>query len=892
MEPMSKSITTHDAQDEETFDRLAITQFALASATSTSKVVVRDWSVRLVRVGAFVIILFQLVYLIIALHTPSVVVTRPVLALHLFNILAGFVGLGCTMARREWLTKLWPVVAFAMCATVVVGMMIISIVAGEQFQFYVALLLFAVGTGALLPWGPIWQSSFCIVVLGAFAAGFGGAHNYLDAYRWLGLVTAIGISLLTTTLGDRFRRALLQQLTKLHESEERLRASEETFRSLSASSPVGIYQMDAFGNAIYANQRLEEIYGVPFEKLRGDGWLRSVHPDDREMVKKGVAAMLGGSETVLEFRSVTPDGVIRWVAGRAARIPSLAGRQAVFVGTVDDITDRKLAEKELARSRDAALAASQAKSEFLSSMSHEIRTPMNAILGMAELLDDTPLEPEQKKFLGVMRSNGSALLTLINDILDLAKVEAGRLMLEQTNFDLRAIVEKTVETLGVRAHAKGLELVCQVGQDVPSALVGDPLRLNQILVNLVGNALKFTETGEVIVSVEREPSERDDITLHFSISDTGIGIPCDKIGMLFSNFTQVDSSTTRRYGGTGLGLAIVKRLVDLMGGRIWVDSEPGHGSVFHFTLHYAEAHDTPTIDTPHLRGRLNGVRVLVVDDNAANRMILRKVLERSGAEVSEAMSGEEGLAACAQAQCVGKPYRLILLDCRMPGMDGFEVLQRLRQEHELLPAIMMLTSDDLQIQLARAKDIGLAGYLVKPVKRDDLLDAIFRTLVGKKESNGVARSTMVPLAFQPLVEGGSLRILLAEDSPDNRLLVRTFLKRTGYQLDETTDGAEAFVRFKSTKYDIVLMDVQMPRMDGLAATRLIRDFERETNAAPSRIIALTASALVEDVQRCLEAGADMHLAKPVSKAALLSTIKLLTSASSEPHRIGVGETST
>jgi CheY-like chemotaxis protein len=330
----------------------------------------------------------------------------------------------------------------------------------------------------------------------------------------------------------------------------------------------------------------------------------------------------------------------------------------------------------------------------------------------------------------------------------------------------------------------------------------------------------------------------------------------------------------------------------LMGGRIWVDSEPGHGSVFHFTLHFAEAYGTPTIDTPHSQGGLNGVRVLVVDDNAANRMILREVLERSGAEVSEAMSGEEGLAACAQAQCVGKPYRLILLDCRMPGMDGFEVLQRLKQEHELPPAIMMLTSDDLQIQLARAKDIGLAGYLVKPVKRNDLLDAIFRTLAGKTESNGVARSTMVPLAFQPLVEGGSLRILLAEDSPDNRLLVRTFLKRTGYQLDETTDGAEAFVRFKSTKYDIVLMDVQMPRMDGLAATRLIRDFERETNAAPSRIIALTASALVEDVQRCLEAGADMHLAKPVSKEALLSTIKLLTSAPSEPHHNGIGETST
>ena len=875
---MSKSIT-HSADGGETFDRLAITQFAFASTSTDGEVVARDWSVLLVRVGAIVIILFQLVYLFLALHTPSVVVTRRVLALHLLNILAGFVGLGCTTVRQEWLAKHWHVVAFAMCATVVLGMMTISMVAREQFQFYIALLLFAMGTGALLPWGPIWQAGFCIVVLCAFAAGFGGAHNYLEAYRWLGLLTAVGISLLTTTLGDRFRRALLRQLKRLREREEQLRSSEEIFRSLSASSPVGIYQMDARGNATYGNKRLEEIYGVPFEKLRGDGWLRSVHPDDREMVKKGVTAMLEGSEEVLEFRSVTPEGVNHWVAGRAARIPLPAGHQAAFVGTVDDITERKLAETELARSRDAAvvareeaIAASRAKSEFLSSMSHEIRTPMNAVLGMAELLTETELDSEQRHYLEVLSSNGASLLELINSILDLAKIESGRLEIEHTEFDLTDLIDTTIATFGTRAHSRGLELAARIAPGVPEHLLGDPLRLRQVLVNLIGNALKFTELGEVVLAVEENPEAKEKGTLRFIVSDTGIGIPADKIDSIFSSFTQVDSSTTRKYGGTGLGLAIVKRLVTLMGGQIWVESEQHKGSKFIFTANFGLA--SKTIKATH-RGLpdLAGFSVLIVDDNATNREIAHEMVASLGAEVIEAESGVEALAAIQQAREWGRRFKMILLDMRMPGMDGLEVATRIRQApHDDAPFILMLSSDDLTPQLSRLREAKLDAYLVKPITRRELFETMSRVLAGTITPDRLKSAKAVALD-QTSLEVPGARILVAEDSPDNRLLISAYLRNTACQLDFTEDGQTAFEKFTQNHYDLVLMDIQMPVMDGYAATRAIRTWEREHGAPHTNIIALTASVLDEEVGKSHAAGCDAHVAKPVKKAELLTVVR-------------------
>ena len=354
-------------------------------------------------------------------------------------------------------------------------------------------------------------------------------------------------------------------------------------------------------------------------------------------------------------------------------------------------------QSELIGTREAALAASRSKSEFLSSMSHEIRTPMNAILGMAELLEETALNPDQKKFLAIMRNNGDALLALINDILDLAKVEAGRLTIERVDFDLEALTDKVVETLGVRAHAKGLELAVHLMPDVPRQLVGDPLRLRQILINLIGNAIKFTETGRVLLSVERDSAGAPGALL-FTVADTGIGIAKDKLDAVFANFTQADSSTTRRYGGSGLGLAIAKRLVGLMEGRIWVESELGAGSAFRFTARFGISDAPRAVESATVALMLRGTRALVVDDNATNRLILCEMLTSRGAEVSEAEDGPQGLALLERARQSGRRFKLLLLDCRMPGMDGFQMAERIKAAgYDGLP-LLMLTSDDLKIE--------------------------------------------------------------------------------------------------------------------------------------------------------------------------------------------------
>jgi len=686
-------------------------------------------------------------------------------------------------------------------------------------------------------------------------------------------------------------------------AEEDLKRSREQFELAVRGSNDGIWDWDLRTNELYLSPKWKEQLGYAENELPNEfaTFESLLHPEDKPSVFEFVQEYLNGKvgQYRLEFRMLHKAGHVRWILARGEAVRDASGTPIRMAGSHSDITERKLAEETLARfasdlelknsQLDTALAgaeaASRAKGEFLANMSHEIRTPMNGVIGMTSLLLDTDLTEVQRHYAGTIKSSGESLLGLINDILDFSKIEAGMLDLEILDFDLESLLDDFTSAMAFKAHDKGLELLCAADLDVPTLLSGDPGRLRQILTNLTGNAVKFTSQGEVSVKVTRvlepeingqesEEARDKSCLLRFSVRDTGIGIPADKIEFLFQQFTQVDASTTRQYGGTGLGLAISKQLVELMGGEIGVKSVVDQGSEFWFTARFGVKTDEMLGAKP-LCAELSGVRVLIIDDNATNREILRVRFTSWGMRPEAANDGPSGLGALYRALGENDPFRLAVVDMQMPGMDGKSVGLAVKADAKIADThLVMLTSLGARGDAKNLQQIGFAAYVVKPVRHEELKVVLSQTLAyGAEGTPPVILTRHTAREALPEVTNQKARILLAEDNITNQQVALGILKKLGLSADAVANGREAIISLQTLPYDLVLMDVQMPELDGLEATKQIRSPQSSIHNRNIPIIAMTAHAMQGDKDRCLAAGMNDYVTKPISPRVLAETLE-------------------
>jgi len=663
---------------------------------------------------------------------------------------------------------------------------------------------------------------------------------------------------------------VFRDITERRKIEDALVHERDLLHTLMDNVPDAIYFKDLDSRFTCVNIALARRFGLhdPDDAIgkKDSDFFASEHAADAARDEQEVIAT-GQPIIGKEEKETWSDGRETWVSTTKMPLRDKDGNIVGTFGISRDITRRKQAEKDLEKARDAADAANRAKSEFLANMSHEIRTPMNAIIGMTDLVLDSELNDSQRDYLKMVQESADSLLTLINDILDFSKIEAGKLDLDHIVFGVRERLGDALKVLAFRAHSKDLELACHIHPDVPDALVGDPGRLRQVVVNLVGNAIKFTERGEVLLDVRRESQEDGHATLHFTVSDTGIGIPPEKLNSLFRAFEQVDTSTTRKYGGTGLGLAISKRLVQLMDGRIWVESELGRGSRFHFTARFPlateSAAELPITNAVFVRD----TPVLIVDDNATNRLILEEMVRNWGMAPASASGAREALGLLREACDRNEPFRMVLSDVNMPEVDGFTLTQWIREDQRLHDTIVIvLTSASRPGDLNRCKELEVAAHLMKPVKQSELFDAIGASLgITAPEDHDVA-------VTKELLQLPVLRILLAEDSIVNQKLALGLLGRHGHVVTVANNGKEAVRLWESQEFDVVLMDVQMPEMDGMEATAVIRAQEAKSDTHVP-IIAMTAHAMKGDREMCLSAGMDDYVAKPIRSEQLFSTLQ-------------------